>query len=285
MIDYDVVNENVERKLMKKELSICEVDKSIAIDFIQKYHYSKVMPSINKHFLGLFCDNSLVGCLTLGFGTQPLQTINKLFPGYKTEHYYEIGKMCIDDDMPKNTGSQFISLVKKWMIKNTKKIFLYTLADGIVGKIGYVYQASNFYYGGFFWTDVYIGSDGEKIHPRSAKILLKENAEFLGKERVFWLTPDFNKVKGIRRIRGKMFRYMLPLYKKEKKILEEMGWVKNSYPKSDSLEWKEQIDKGKYIKLDEMPKFALDVVNFNYKNVNAHKKNIRGVEIFFLKER
>jgi len=55
---------------------------------------------------------------------------------------------------------------------------LYTLADGIVGRIGYVYQASNFLYGGFFWTDVYMGADGEKIHPRSARNLCKENAQW-----------------------------------------------------------------------------------------------------------
>lgn len=254
---------------MNKNFSVREYDKVKCIDFVQKHHYSMVMPRLTKHYLGCFNKKKLVGVLTLGWGTQPLQTIRKLFGDLTSQDYYEIGKMCLHDDMPRNTESQFISLVKRWMQENTEKKFLYTLADGIVGKVGYVYQASNFYYGGFFWTDVYIGPDGEKIHPRTTKGLCKENAEFIGREKVFWLTPDFMKTKGIRRIRGKMFRYMLPLNRKSLKRLKR-EWNRD-YPKSDSLQWKEQIARGKYIKLDKMPQFALDVVRLNYKNVNRHK--------------
>lgn len=256
-----------------KNLELKEYNKVVCIDFIQKYHYSPVMPKLTKHYLGLFSNKNLAGVLTLGWGTQPLQTINKLFPGMVSKDYYEIGKMCIHPDMPPNTGSQFVSLVKKWMKQNTECKMLYTLADGIVGKIGYVYQASNFYYGGHFWTDVYISPDGEKMHPRSVKELLKENAKFVGKEKLFWLTPDFNKHKGIRRIRGKMFRYMLPLNKKSKRKIERSGNWNGAYPKANALQWKEQIAKGKYVLLDKMPEFCLDVVKVNAKNVNAHKKN------------
>lgn len=251
---------------------ISEMNKYDCIEFIQRYHYSKVMPKLTKHYLGLFKDNQLVGTLTLGWGTQPLQTINKLFPGLTTEHYYEIGKMCIHDDMPKNTGSQFISKVKKWMKENTEKQLLYTLADGIVGKVGYVYQASNFYYGGFFWTPVYMGVDGEKIHPRTSKPLLVENAKLVGKKKLFWLTPEFMKLKGIKKIQGKMFRYIMPLNKNMKKVVRRAGW-NFDYPKNNDLEWKEFVSKGKYVKMKEMPKFALDVVNLNYRNVHAHKKS------------
>lgn len=251
------------------------MNKSECIDFIQEYHYSKVMPRLTKEFLGFYFEGELVGVVTLGWGTQPLQTIKKLFPNENmvTGNYYEIGKMCFRPEFNENksTGSQIISLLRKWMQENTDCMFLYTLADGIVGKVGYVYQASNFLFGGHFWTDVYIGPDGEKIHPRSAKSLLKENAEFLGKDKLFWLTPDFTKTRGIRRIRGKMFRYMLPMNKKCRKILIRHGWNTN-YPKNNDLEWKEQIEKGKYTLLDEMPKFVLSCVNINEKNVNAHKK-------------
>ena len=33
-----------------------------------------------------------------------------------------------------------------------------------VGKPGFVYQAANFLYGGFIWTQIYINNKGEKIH-------------------------------------------------------------------------------------------------------------------------
>lgn len=260
---------------MKYFFEIKEVDKGVAIDFIQERHYSKVLPRLTKHWLGCFLDGKLVGVVTLGWGTQPLQTIRKLFPTMVSEDYYEIGKMCMDDKMPRNSESQMLSSVVRWMKKNLpEKKFLYTWADGIVGKVGYVYQASNFYYGQFIWTDIYISPTGEKIHPRSSKSLLKENAEFLGKEKLFWMTPDFMKLKGIRRIRGKQFRYIYPLSKLAKKMLTEgstVSWSR-SYPKEKDLLWKEQIAKGKYILLKDKPEMDLSVVEVNEKNVNAHKK-------------
>ena len=60
------------------------------------------------------------------------------------------------------------------------------MADGIMGKCGYVYQASNFYFGEKYWTDVYLMENGEKLHPRSTKSLLVENAKFSGKKKLFW---------------------------------------------------------------------------------------------------
>ena len=180
----------------------------------------------------------------------------------------------MDDKMPRNSESQMISSVVRWIkINLPEKKFLYTWADGIVGKVGYVYQASNFIYGGFIWTDIYISPKGEKIHPRSSKSLLKENADFLGKDKLFWMTPDFMKTKGIRRIRGKQFRYIIPLSKSSKKILKNGSTVTwgIEYPKAKDLLWKEQVAKGKYDTLKEIPQMNLSVVEINEKNVNAHK--------------
>jgi hypothetical protein len=260
---------------MKYFFEIKEVDKNLAIEFIQERHYSKVLPRLTKHWLGCFYKEELVGVLTLGWGTQPLQTIKKLFPDLKSEDYYEIGKMCMDEKMPRNSESQMISSVVRWMKQNLpEKKFLYTWADGIVGKVGYVYQASNFYYGNFIWTDIYISPSGEKIHPRSSKALLQENAKFLGKDKLFWMTPDFMELKGIRRIRGKQFRYIYPLNKKAKESLRRESTVNwnRVYPKEGDLQWKEQKSKGEYRLLLGKPEMDLSIVEFNEKNVNAHKK-------------
>jgi hypothetical protein len=116
-----------------------------------------------------------------------------------------------------------------------------------------------------------MGSDGEKIHPRSARKLCEENAQWLKKDKVFWLTHDFCEYKNIKRIRGKMFRYMLPLNKKMRKMLIKNGWNLN-HPKENDLQWKERCDKGKYIMLNEAPNFVLDIENVNKKNINAHKR-------------
>lgn len=260
---------------MKYEFLVSEIGKTTAVDFVQQHHYSKVMPRLTKHYLGIHNQGKLVGVLTLGWGTQPLHTIKKLFPNCTSADYYEIGKMCMAPEMPRNSESQMLSAVIRWMKHHTPdKKFLYTWADGIVGKPGYVYQSANFLYGGFIWTDVYIGADGEKIHPRTSKSLCAENAKLLGKPKVFWLTPDFMASKGIRRIKGKQFRYIMPLNKTAKRELKNstVTWS-IQYPKHSDLVWKQQQVDGKYSLLPGMPEFKLDVVNINAKNVNSHKQN------------
>jgi len=261
---------------MKFDYLIHEIPKTRAIAFVQSTHYSKVMPKLTKHYLGAFVEGELVGVLTLGWGTQPLQTIRKLFPDLKTDDYYEIGKLCMAESMPRNSESQFLSSVVRWMKHNCpEKAFLFTWADGIVGKPGYVYQASNFLYGGFIWTDIYLTEEGEKVHPRSAKALLRENLVFehahgrrLDKNRLFWLTKEFMVANGIRRVRGKQFRYIYPLNRRGKSQITRstVEWSRN-YPKNADLEWKILEKDGKYRKTRKMPQMNLEIADVNRKNV------------------
>ena len=262
------------------------IHKVNAIELIQKYHYSPVMPGITKYYLGLFLDNKLKGVLTLGYGTKPRHTFNKMFPSVGVldtddneefihdinEWYYEIGKMCLIDDLNENkiAGSQMVSAVIRWLKDNTQCKFLYTMADGIMGKCGYVYQASNFYYGEKYFTSVYLMENGEKLHPRTSNQLCIENAKLFDKDQVFWLTTDFMKHKGIKRIDGLMFRYIYPLNKKAKKMLKNstMDWTKN-YPKEKDLEWIDVTDK-KNKKSIRQPPFTFEKADYNLKNIQGH---------------
>ena len=271
---------------MKFDFEVIEIDKTLATKFVQKYHYSPVMPAITKHYLGFFLDGDLKGALTLGWGTKPRHTFNKMFPNVgilekedgKFVHdindwYYEIGKMCLSTELNDNkgAGSQMVSATIKWLKNNTKCQFLYTMADGIMGKCGFVYQASNFYYGEKYFTSVYLMENGEKLHPRTSKDLCMENAKFSGKEKVFWMTTDFMIHKGIRRIDGLMFRYLYPLNKKAKRMMKQssMDWDKN-YPKSKNLEWVDVTDK-KNKKSVPQPDFKMDIDNIEYnKNISAN---------------
>ncbi len=268
---------------VKYNFEIKEITRFDSTELVQTYHYSKIMPRLTKHFLGCFLDGELVGVLTLGWGTQPKATIAKLFDGLDTKDYYEIGKMCMKPEMPKNSESQMLSGVVKWMkINCPEKKFLYTWADGIMGKPGYVYQAANFLYGGFIWTQIYISDKGEKIHPRSSRRLCDENVQFKlerepnffeGKkgERIYWLTQDFLDHKGISKIYGKQFRYILPLNKKARKLLKKskVEWNLN-YPKNEDLVWDKSSTSGRK-RLEGMPYIDSDVTEYNAKNVNAHK--------------
>ncbi len=252
-----------------------QIPKNEAVDFIHRYHYSKILPRLTKHYLGYFENDMLVGVVTLGWGTQPLQTIKKIL--YKhdviTTDYYEIGKMCFLPEKNKsNFGSFAMKLLIDWAKQNTSVKFIYTMADGIMGKCGFVYQAANFRYLGSFKTDVYMDRiTGEKMHPRSIKSLHIENAKMIGKDKVFWLTQDFCEAKGIDRIRGLMFRYMYPLDKKARKMLDSYPeYVSNPNPKEKDLVFEKRIMTGKYEVIPQ-PNFNMNVFTHNYQKYNVNK--------------
>lgn len=278
----------IDKTITTPSLLVKEINKDIAGVFTQEHHYSPVFPKLTKHYLGIFNEetNVLVGVLTLGWGTQPRQTIKKLFPSLDTQDYLEIGKMCMTDEMPTNSETQMMKQVVRWIKKNRSDVsLLYTMADGIMGKPGYVYQAFNFYYGGSYWTDSFMTETGEKVHPRSMRKVLEDNAMWLRKntkwnnKKLFWPTLEYLNIIKMKRIKGMMFRYMYPLNKQGKHLLQDnqATWsFQTNYPKTSDLQWKQQTDKG-YVQIPQ-PHFNYDDVQYNTKNVNQFNKSNASLE-------
>lgn len=133
-----------------------------------------------------------------------------------------------------------------------------------MGKCGYVYQASNFQYVGSFTTSVYRDSlTGEKIHPRSARLLLEENAAFDGVAKRYWLTFGYCQYKGIEKINGRMFRYLYPLTKRGRRILQSYPEYQGlTYPKDKDLFYSMRSAPGTYIPIQQ-PRFNKEVCQFN----------------------
>lgn len=244
--------------LKLKEAEIERLTTEEGNNFILKYHYSgDVMPRLTKQRLGVRIDGELLAVLTLGWGTRPLHTIKKLFPECETQDYYEIGKMCLHDKLPRNSETIFLKKTVKWIKQNhPEKKFLFTWADGIVGKVGYVYQAFSMYYGEFIWTDVYVTKEGHKIHPRTAQGIIKEKygqkkGLKMGQRPTYEHRIDLQ----MSRVKGKQFRYIMPLNNYSKKLLKRssVSWTKN-YPKEKDLKWKLlKPGEKKYQIINEMP--------------------------------
>ena len=215
------------------------IDRNTALEMVRRYHYSDTLPRINRYCLGCYCGGVLVGVVTLGYGTRPCHTIKRLFPSLDTEDYLEIGRMCMTDDMPRNSETQMLSRVVHWLRQYSRKTkVLFTWADGMLGKPGYVYQAASFLYAGYSMTDTYC-MGGVKLHPRSIKpILLKEPYN----DKRITVRPTLEQMRefGISHYRGKQFRYLLfTCNKPEKRRLMSEGLVPLSvdYPKKDDLQW------------------------------------------------
>jgi hypothetical protein len=247
-------------------LVIREIPLKTAAEFVANHHYSKVMPKLNKVIFGLFHKDALVGCITFGWGVRPLDTIKKLFPSLISKDYLEIGKLCLLDEMPKNTESRFITAAMRFLHKIRPDLKLvFTWADAIWGKPGYIYQASNFLFGGSISSEAYRTPEGYRLHPRQLHKYLMSLGEISKGNKGRYVSPteegqstgnwapkgtvsgvrrpypsDLNRL-GMSHVRGLQFRYVYFLcLEKEKQVLlseSSVHWHKD-YPKGDDCEWR-----------------------------------------------
>lgn len=235
---------------MRYDFEIREVTRDESLAMIRQYHYSDTLPKINKHFLGCFLDGMMVGTVTLGLGTRPRHTIQCLFPSLGTDDYYEIGRMCMTDDMPRNSESQMLAAVVKWIhVYEPHVKVLFTWADGIMGKPGYVYQACSFLYAGNIESEIY-ARDGVKLHVRGMKPLLVKDTK---SDKRITVRPTLEQMRelGIEHYKGMQYRYLKFLCgRREKRRLmrECLVDLGGAYPKDVDLRWrKRDIESGKWV--------------------------------------
>jgi hypothetical protein len=103
---------------------------------------------------------------------------------------------------------------------------LFSWADGMRGKPGFVYQADNWLYGGYIVSEFYRDATGEVVHPR---LLI---SRFGHRDRAF-----ANEL-GLVKYRGPQFRYIRFLcgHRERKRLLRESPFQWNlPYPKAKDL--------------------------------------------------
>ncbi|MEA2174221.1 MAG: hypothetical protein QOD00_1813, partial [Blastocatellia bacterium] len=184
------------------------ISRAGARDFILQNHYARTTPSTVKVSLGWLEGDRLVGVGLWGYGVRPLHTVKKLFPSLGVENYLELNRLCLLDELPRNSESQFLSACASEILKLFPQVkVLFSWADGLRGKPGFVYQAASWLYGGFIKSEFYAAEDGEVIHPR---LLISRYGT-----RAVW------KELGLRRIFGYQFRYckFLCSHKERKQLL------------------------------------------------------------------
>jgi len=221
------------------------VDRCSAYAFVQEHHYSAVLPRITKLCIGGWAGERLSAVVTFGWGVRPLHTIRKAFPSLQTKAYLEIGKLCLRDECPRNSETWFLSRA----IRLCHSVFpelalIWTWADGILGKPGYVYQAANFAYGGYIWTETYLDAAGIRVHPRTVQGLSrKPGAAGRGTR-----SADATEAMGLTKWWGKQFRYVFPLCGKRRwrALMHEspFDWTQ-PYPKDHDLCWQVQTTDGR----------------------------------------
>lgn len=210
-------------------LSLNPIPNKLARQFVAEHHYAVICPPITKISYGLYNQGKLAGVALWGYGTRPKHTIKVLFPSLEVKDYLEMNRFCVLDEMPRNTESAFLKLCCEQIKHDFPQVkILFSWADGLRGKPGYVYQSSNWLYGGKIKSQFYCAKDGEVVHPR---LLIT---------RFGTRKADFTRQLGLVKIQGFQFRYcrFLCSHGDRKRLLRESPYNWNrSYPKNKDLLW------------------------------------------------
>lgn len=136
----------------------CETD-----IWLMEKHYAK--RKCQRMFcFGLFVGKELEGIITYGMPPSPQVGRGFLGENYRTK-VIELNRLCINEKAPKNAASFLVGRSLRFM----KDWAVVSYADGAMGHIGYVYQATNFIYCGAVKShDKEYLIDGKWVH---AKVL------------------------------------------------------------------------------------------------------------------
>jgi len=208
-------------------MDIKNISYQVARDFVAQHHYARKSPSTVRFSHGIFIGSKLIGVLMWGYGTRPLHTIKKIFPSLRPPDYLELCRFCVHDSMPRNTESHILRLSREKIIHDNPEIkVLFSWADGMRGKPGFVYQSDNWLFGGFIISEFYRNRAGEVVHPRQLI------TRYGRRDKAFARRLGFTKY------RGPQFRYIRFIcgHKERKRLLREspFDWSL-PYPKMRDL--------------------------------------------------
>ena len=111
-------------------------------EWLLKIHYAKRIPLI-MHSFGLYVDKKLDGIITYGMPASPALCVGVC--GEKNRDFvYELNRLCVNDNLPKNSLSYFVSQC----LKKLPTMILISFADTSMNHNGYIYQATNWIYTG-----------------------------------------------------------------------------------------------------------------------------------------
>lgn len=148
-------------EVRSKHYAAIQISESQATDIVKRFHYSGKVVSNSKIHIGIFDkSNKLVGALSFGPAMNGEKTTKKLGNGL----IYELNRMVMDDDQPRNAESQAISISIKYLKKFTDVAAILSFSDGKENNVGYIYQATNWKYVGYMISDSFYSLDGDITH-------------------------------------------------------------------------------------------------------------------------
>jgi len=193
-------------------ISVCSIKAKETYEWLLYKHYAKRIPSISYAF-GLYIDKNLNGVCTIGKPASSSLCIG-LCGEENSKYVFELNRLCVNDELPKNSLSFFVSKV----LKKLPSLILVSYADKAQNHNGYIYQATNWLYTGYTKERTDIGSeDGSHSRHYDKSLDYKEYRKFRSsKHRYIYFT-------GTKRQR--------------KKWLSSLNYEIYKYPKGENLRY------------------------------------------------
>jgi len=189
-------------------------------DWFNNKHYAKRVPSISYCY-GLYnVNNVLQGVISFGSpASKPL--VVGAFKGNYQENFLELNRLCVEDNLEKNSLSFFVSQSLK-LLPKPKVIVSY--ADTSQNHHGYIYQATNWIYTGLSDKRTEWRMRGNNKHSKTIceQYSLEERQK------------DKDKFYIVDRPRKHRYFYLLGNRKEIKSMRDSLAYKVCNYPKGDN---------------------------------------------------
>lgn len=147
--------------MLSNQFVVQSIQSQQTYEWLLKKHYAKRIPSISYAF-GLFTkDSVLCGVCTFGKPASPNICIG-ICGETESAYVYELNRLCVNDGLPKNVLSYFVSKC----LNALPPLIVVSYADTKMNHSGYIYQATNWIYTGATKerTDIGVCSDKHSRH-------------------------------------------------------------------------------------------------------------------------
>jgi hypothetical protein len=195
--------------------------------FLHK-HYAKRLPSVSYAF-GLYKNNLLLGICS--YGRPVAHTLIKhAFNGHYQDNFLELNRLVVNDNLPKNSLSFFVSATLKQL---PSPVVVVSYADTSLNHHGYIYQATNFIYTGLSAkrTDYKI-KGMEHLHSAS---VMDHAGRGVEKGKIEKLKAIYGNNLYLKdRPRKHRYFYLIGTKKQKKEMLANLAYEVCNYPKGNN---------------------------------------------------
>ncbi|WP_418717135.1 hypothetical protein [Bilophila wadsworthia] len=147
----------------KRGFYVAAIPAQKARETILRHHYSQSIVNNSYIHLGAFYRDNFAGVLQFGYALNPA-CAGKIVEGTVQGEYLELNRMWLADVCPRNSESMAISYAVKYIRRASPSVaWIQSFADERCGRLGVVYQASNFLYLGSHVSPFYF-LDGDYYH-------------------------------------------------------------------------------------------------------------------------